>query len=81
MRRHSLKARWIGRRDPVGRLVRLARLVWQRGKVGDGEGYSVKLSLALRPRLVEWRREADGWLGTLAGIRVHYRRSYGGIHV
>lgn len=39
------------------------------------------LGLALRPALADWRRERDGWLLTLAGVRLHYRRSYGGIQV
>jgi hypothetical protein len=63
----------------MSKLFRVARVVWQRGRVGDGTGYSSKLSLALRPRLFERRRAHDGWLCTVAGIRVHYQRSYGGI--
>jgi hypothetical protein len=70
--------KWVGRYDPRNRLLRLCRLVWDRGIVGDGKGYSVKLSLGLRPALLHWRREWDGWLATLFGVRVHFCRSYGG---
>lgn len=75
----NLRARWIGRYDPGLRALRLGRVLWERGTVGDGEGYSAKLSLALQPRLLRWRRDPgrEWWL-TLAGVRVHYKRSYGG---
>lgn len=80
MTRHGFKVRWINRYDDSARMRRLARAVWQRGTVGDGQGYSVKLTLGLRPALLAWRREYGGWIATVAGLRVHYRRSYGGIH-
>jgi hypothetical protein len=79
--RHSFRFKRVLRLDHKGRIFRVARLVWQRGMVGDGIGYSSKLSLALRPRLFERRREYDGWLCTVAGIRVHHLRSWGGIQV
>lgn len=61
------------------RLLRLGRIVWAKGKPGlPGGGYSAQLSLALAPRLFAFKREChDVWL-TLLGVRVHYRRSYGG---
>jgi hypothetical protein len=77
--RHHLAFRAVMRRDPRLRMFRLARVVWQRGVVGDGRGYSSSLSLALRPALFSWRRERSGWLLTVAGARLHYQRSYGGI--
>jgi hypothetical protein len=79
--RHHFAARTILRYDRRNRLLRLARVVWQRGIAGDGTGYSSKLSLALRPAAFAWRREWDGWLLTVAGVRLHYQRSYGGIQV
>jgi len=72
--------RRIFRYDPDNRLLRLFRVTWQRGTVGDGKGYSNKLTLGLRPRLFGFRREYGGWLLTLFGLRLHYDRSYGGIH-
>lgn len=76
-----MKAKWVLRHDPGMRMIRVARVVWTRGKVGDGKGYSAKLSLAVRRRLFEFVRSWDGWDVTLAGIRLHYQRSYGGTHV
>lgn len=79
MIRHSLKAKWVGRYDPSNRLLRVGRIMWQRGTVGDGQGYSAKLSIGLRPTLFRWHRETNGWLLTAAGVRVHLVRAYGGI--
>lgn len=79
--RHHVAFRTVLRRDPSQRMLRLARVVWRRGTVGDGRGYSASLSLALRPALFSWRTEYSGWLLTVAGVRLHYQRSYGGIQV
>lgn len=81
MRRHHFAARFVLRPARRERLFRVARAVWQRGVVGDGRGYSSSVSLALRPALFSWRKEWDGWLLTVAGVRLHYQRSYGGIQV
>ena len=58
--------------------ARLFRVMWERGTVGDGNGYSAKLAVSLVLKLTEWNRNADGWRITLAGLTLHYRRSYGG---
>lgn len=68
----------VFRRD--GYMVRLFRVMWTRGIVGDGDGYSAKLSVAVRPTLFRWRSEYSGWLLTLFGVRVHFDKSFGGIH-
>jgi hypothetical protein len=68
----------VMRYDSDNRMFRLFRIMWERGVVGDGNGYSAKVSLALTPRLFRWQREGDGWLLTFFGLRLHYRRSYGG---
>lgn len=67
------------RTDPNAMLFRLFRWTWNRGQVGDGKGYSCKLSVALAPRLFGFRREHEGWILTMLGIRVHFAKSYGGI--
>ena len=36
------------------------------------------LAASLVLKLAEWRRYADGWRLTLAGLSLHYRKSYGG---
>jgi hypothetical protein len=79
MIRHHLRFKRVMRCDSRQRMLRLCRWVWQRGVVGDGQGYSSKLSLALRPAPLSWHKERDGWLLTVAGVRVHYKRSWGGI--
>lgn len=71
----------IMRYDPSNRMLRLARLMWQRGKVGDGVGYSAKLSIGLRPAIFAFHRDWDGWRLTVLGVRLHHQRSYGGIFV
>lgn len=71
----------VMRWDRDGRMLRLFRLLWTRGVVGDGNGYSAKLSFALAPRLLSWSREMDEWFFCIAGIRIHYQRAYGGIIV
>jgi hypothetical protein len=58
--------------------VRLFRLIWERGTVGDGKGYSAKLAVSMVPILVQFRRYSDGWRAALAGLSLHYRRAYGG---
>ena len=68
----------VARRD--GKLIRLFRVMWKTGTVGDGEGYSSCLSVGLYPRLLCYRRESFGWRAWLFGLRLHYDRSYGGIH-
>jgi hypothetical protein len=59
------------------RMVRLFRLIWERGEVGHG-GYSAKFTVGLAPKLLIWRREWDGWLLYLLGVRLHFKRSWGG---
>jgi len=62
------------------RKVRLFRIVWERGVVGDGRGYSAFLSLGLIPRLAAFQRKPTfcELRVTLLGVALHYRRSYGG---
>ena len=58
---------------------RIGRLMWTRGTVGDGNGYSCSLSLALFPRLLAWYKSRDEWCLIVAGIRWHFQRSWGGL--
>ena len=75
-----MKIKTVLRYDPSNRLLRLARLMWQRGSVGNG-GYSAKLSVGLRPALFAFHRDWDGWRIIVAGIRVHFQKSFGGVFV
>lgn len=74
-----MKFQPVFRKD--GRLIRLFRVMWIRGHVGDGVGYSVKLSIGLYPRLLKFERGWEEWRLWIAGLRIHAQRSYGGIHV
>jgi len=77
-----MRTKWVGRYDPRARMLRVCRVMWERGTVGDGKGYSAKLSLALRPVIFGWKRTSyPEWMLTVAGIRIHYQRAYGGIQV
>lgn len=80
----ALRFKRVMRLDRPGRCFRLFRAMWERGKVGDGEGYSAKLAVAFEPRLLRWetsyrvREPRNDWRVTLLGVRLHYARSYGG---
>lgn len=79
LRLHGLGVRWIGRIGAPYHLLRLVRVVWQRGAVGVG-GYSAKLTVGLRPRFYEHVREYESRALTVFGVRVHLARSFGGIY-
>lgn len=70
MRRHQVKLRWVWRYCPGDSMWRLFRVVWQRGTVGDGQGYAAKLTFAWSWKV--WRH--------VFGLRVRYHRAYGGIY-
>jgi len=75
-----MKVKLVLRRDL--RLLRLFRLMWQSGIVGDRHGYSCMFTVALYPRLFRWERESrDVWRLWVVGLRFHFERAYGGIHV
>lgn len=71
----NLRLKRVFRYDDSQKHVRLFRLMWERGTVGDGKGYSAKLAVGLLPKLFYYD---DGRL-TIFGLRIHYARSYGGI--
>lgn len=71
----NLRFKRVFRIDEIQRHLRLFRIMWEVGTVGDGRGYSAKLAIGLMPKL--FHRE-DGRI-TILGLRVHYARSYGGI--
>jgi len=72
--------------DSTTKRLRLGRFLWIRGNVGNGYGYSAMLSLSLTPKLFQWCHDvatnlSREWCLTLCGLRLHYKRSYGGIIV
>lgn len=70
--------KWIMRRDPTARLFRIFRIVRQTDEDFDGTNYSWKFTVAFAPRLFSARKELNGWIFCLAGIRIHFRKSFGG---
>ena len=61
--------------------LRLCRFMWEKGRVGDGNGYSRKLTLALRPRLISWGSDdKHDWRVTLLGLEIHSQKNFGGIY-
>lgn len=62
--------------------VRLFRLLWIVGTVGDGsDGYSNKLSVAICPAILGFERGYNEWRLSVLGLQIHRVRSYGGIIV
>lgn len=76
---NRLRFKAVFRRDPDARMIRLFRVMWETGTVGDGDGCSNSLTFALQPALFQLEREFGGWLLILAGLRIHRKRSFGGI--
>lgn len=74
-----MKLKGVFKRDR--QLFRLFRLLWVRGQVGDGKGYSKALSFALCPKLFTWKRGENSWILYIFGVRIHSQKSKGGIHV
>ena len=77
-----MKFKKVMRRDNIQGHFRLFRILWSKGVVGDGKGYSAKFSLALTKKFFKYERLSiyDIEL-TLLGLRFHYKRAYGGIIV
>jgi len=79
---HNLRARTIFRLDTIQRHYRLWRIVYERGNPGQGKGYSVKVAIGLARAWWRTERQADhDIMVTIAGLRLHYSRSYGGYFV
>jgi hypothetical protein len=78
----NLRCKRVFRLDGIQRHFRLWRIMYERGKPGDGKGYSVKLTVALarawwaREKLTTYDR-----MVTVLGLRLHYSRNYGGTFV
>jgi hypothetical protein len=74
-----MKIRWIGRYDPTCRMLRLMRILW--GRHPRDPGHQNAISTAVRPALWSFHRECDGWLLTVLGVRLHYKRHPRGVLV
>ena len=71
--------RWIGRRDPQQRLVRVCSLLW--GAHPQDGGHKHRLSVSIKARVFGFWRERDAWFLTVAGIRLHYKSGPRGVLV
>jgi hypothetical protein len=74
-----MRIRSIFRHEPCARIYRLFSVTRNIGTVGDGTGYSEQFTVGLRPQRFSFFREHGGWILTICGVRIHYKRSYGGI--
>jgi hypothetical protein len=77
----NLRAKVVFRKDEIQRHFRIFRIMWETGTVGDGVGYSNMVSVAVQPKLFLWTRYGGSWLIVLCGVRIHRKRSFGGIFV
>jgi hypothetical protein len=78
----NLRLKWVGRRDEIQHHFRLFRVMWEVGVPGQpGGGHSNMLSVALQPKLFQWGEGHSfrGWFLVILGVRLHRKRSYGGI--
>lgn len=73
-----MKLKPVFRYDPRQHKLRLFRLLWTRGTVGDGRGYSAKLSVSFVAYAFGWTREYFGWRVTVMGLQFHHLRAFGG---
>jgi len=79
----NLRIKWVGRLDEIQGHFRLFRVMWERGEVGQpGGGHSNMVSVAVQPKLFAYKRITCGsWMVIILGLRVHRKRSYGGVFV
>lgn len=77
-----MKLKLVMRWDEVS-IYRLFRIMGTRGSVGDGNGYSWKLGVALitTPSFQLIRSPKSSWVWHFAFFRISYHRAYGGIFV
>lgn len=54
--------------------------MWERGEPGKpGGGHSNMVSVAVQPKLFHVERGGGSWMVIILGLRIHRKRSYGGI--
>ena len=78
----DLRIKRVMRYDEIQGHFRLFRVMWEIGIVGDGQGHSNMLSVAVQPKLFLFDRISPGsWMLVILGVRIHRKRSFGGIFV
>ena len=73
--------KWVGTWSPKERKLRLFRIVRWVGNIGDGKGHSTMYTLSLVPAIWRVERSFADIAVTLAGVRFHWQRAWGGRHV
>jgi hypothetical protein len=68
----------VMRWDRGAKILRLFRLYSNPAGIMDGSRYAWKATVALTPRLFRVKRELDGLIVVVCGLRLHYQRAYGG---
>ncbi len=78
----NLRFKLVMRHDEIQGHYRLFRVMWEVGTVGDGHGCSNMVSVALQSKMFLLDRPSPGsWLSVVCGVRIHRKRSFGGIFV
>ena len=76
----NLRFKKVFRYDEIQGHFRLFRVMWERGIPGQpGGGHSNMLSVAIQPKLFIFERGGGSWMVIILGLRIHRKRSYGGI--
>ena len=76
----NLRFKSVLRYDEIQGHFRLFRVMWETGVVGAGAGHSNMISVAVQPTMFKWERLcATSWCLVLCGVRIHRKRSFGGI--
>mgnify|MGYP003503946818 FL=1 len=78
----DMRIKLVMRKDGPQGHFRLFRVMWETGVVGDGYGHSNMVSVAAQPKLFLFDRITPGsWMLVILGVRIHRKRSFGGIFV
>lgn len=76
----NLRFKTVFRHDEIQGHYRLFRIMWEKGEPGKpGGGHSNMVSVAMQPKLFKWDAEGGHWLLIILGLRIHRKRSYGGV--
>jgi len=76
----NLRLKTVFRYDEIQGHFRLFRVMWEKGEPGKpGGGHSNMVSAAVQPKLFHVERGGCSWMVIILGLRIHRKRSYGGI--
>ena len=76
----NLRFKRVLRYDEIQGHFRLFRVMWEKGAPGKpGGGHSNMVSVAIQPVLFRWDTNGFSWMLIFLGLRIHRKRSYGGV--